>query len=138
MANDTLRAVRRSMLLTQEDFAQQLRDVTGADDINTRTIQRWEAGEVNAPRPLLARALQMVTGLPLERLGFPGAAERVLLDDGRGGHDLAVRAGVDLLEAPRAAVGNYSGIWLSRYEYFSSGRDSAFEGKHMTVLVQLG
>jgi transcriptional regulator with XRE-family HTH domain len=134
--NDTLRAVRRSMLLTQEDLARKLSEIT--DDVNVRTIQRWEGGQTTAPRAAHARALEMVTGLPLERLGFPSAAERILSDDGHGGHNLAVRAAPVAADAPRAAAGNYSGIWLSRYEYFSSGRDQAFEGKHAVLLVQVG
>jgi hypothetical protein len=135
--NDALRSVRRSMLMTQEGLAQKLREVTGTDDINTRTIQRWEAGTTSAPRALHARALQMVTGLPLERLGFPSAAERVLLEDGRGGYDLGVRA-TDVTTGSRPPHGNYSGIWISRYEYFSSGRDAAFEGQHAVMLTQIG
>jgi hypothetical protein len=37
--------------------------------------------------------------------------------------------------SPRA---NFSGVWLSRYEYFSSGRDSSFIGLHYVVLLQHG
>ena len=37
-----------------------------------------------------------------------------------------------------APAENYSGIWLSRYEFFSSGRDAAFKGAHHVVLLQLG
>ncbi len=33
---------------------------------------------------------------------------------------------------------NYSGIWLSRYEFFSSSRDETFEAKHYVVLLQHG
>ena len=31
-----------------------------------------------------------------------------------------------------------SGVWLSRYEYFSSGRDDAFVGQHYVVVLQHG
>ncbi|GHF92664.1 hypothetical protein GCM10018790_82020 [Kitasatospora xanthocidica] len=33
---------------------------------------------------------------------------------------------------------NHSGIWLSRYEFFSSGRDDTFTGLHHVVLTQHG
>lgn len=135
--NDTLKTVRRSMMMTQDQFAARLRKVTGQGDITVRTIQRWESGATAAPRALHAKGLQMVTGLPLERLGFPSAAERVLFSDGRGGHDLAVR-GDDPAGAPHAPLGNYSGIWLSSYEYYSSGRDAVFEGRHAVMLTQIG
>jgi transcriptional regulator with XRE-family HTH domain len=140
--NETLRSVRKSMLFTQDDLAHALRDAGNKvgipNDINKRTVQRWEAGVTVTPRPTHARVLQMVTGLPLEQLGFPSDADRVLLEDGRGGHDLAVRADPALREPGRVGRGSYSGIWLSRYEYFSSGRDVALEGKHVAIVVQTG
>ncbi|MGO4422314.1 XRE family transcriptional regulator, partial [Streptomyces sp. MCAF7] len=40
--------------------------------------------------------------------------------------------------APESAGANYSGVWLSRYEFYSSGRDDSFEGRHYVVLVQHG
>ncbi len=39
------------------------------------------------------------------------------------------------LTDPRPA-GNHAGIWLSRYEYFSSGRDAHFTGKHYVIILQ--
>ncbi|MFF8374818.1 XRE family transcriptional regulator [Streptomyces sp. NPDC015661] len=33
---------------------------------------------------------------------------------------------------------NHSGIWLSRYEFFSSSRNETFEGRHYVVLLQHG
>jgi transcriptional regulator with XRE-family HTH domain len=139
--NETLRSVRRSMQLTQDDLVHKIRetgDKLGVHaDINIRTVQRWEAGNTTSPRPAHARLLQMITGLPLEHLGFPSDADRVLLEDGRGGHDLAVRGAI---REPGTAVpgGFYGGIWESRYEYFSSGRDGAFLGKHTALLIQSG
>jgi hypothetical protein len=129
------------MLLTQDGLALRLKEAGSKiglpNNINKRTVQRWEAGVTLEPQPDHARVLQMVTGLPLEQLGFPSEADRVLLADGRGGHDLAVRPEQDLLGLPRLG-GYYGGIWLSRYEFFSSGRDAAFEGKHMALVVQTG
>jgi hypothetical protein len=33
---------------------------------------------------------------------------------------------------------NYSGVWLSRYQYFSSGREADFTGQHYVVVLQHG
>ncbi|WP_406307640.1 hypothetical protein [Streptomyces sp. NBC_00885] len=65
-------------------------------------------------------------------------------EDGHGGHDVEASAnGV----APAATATpmaepqgsrNYSGVWVSRYEYFSSGRDSSFTGQHYVVVLQHG
>jgi hypothetical protein len=35
-------------------------------------------------------------------------------------------------------VGQYSGVWFSRYEYGSSGRDSTYVGEHYVLLLQHG
>ena len=32
----------------------------------------------------------------------------------------------------------YSGVWLSRYEYFSSGRGASFADRHFVVVLQHG
>lgn len=37
-----------------------------------------------------------------------------------------------------AAQGSYSGIWLSRYEYYSSGRNGTYVGQHHVILLQHG
>ncbi|GAA2635760.1 XRE family transcriptional regulator [Streptomyces axinellae] len=151
--NNTLRAVRIGLRLSQDDFAKELRkagDEAGEpNDASKRLVQRWEAGVSRTPRQVYARALERVTGHPVEALGFalpmPGVHIR---DDGRGGHDL--EPGPDGVGAPLPGVGaahaaaagrppqRYGGVWLSRYEYFSSGRDSTFTGAHHLVLVQHG
>lgn len=144
--NATLRAVRISMLLSQDDFAKELREAgvrAGLQvDASKRLVQRWESGATAAPSPRYARALEAVTGMPIESLGFQPIMARVS-DDGAGGHDVhpspegvaAPGAGPAPQATPR---GNYSGVWLSKYEYFSSGRDSSFTGMHYVVLLQHG
>lgn len=37
---------------------------------------------------------------------------------------------------PRAPRGTYSGVWLSRYEYFSSSRGDTYTGLHHVVVLQ--
>lgn len=146
--NGTLRAVRMGLLMSQDDFARALRDAGARagvpNDANKRLVQRWESGTTAAPRPVYARALEAVTGLPIESLGFdmtPVPQGRVS-GDGHGGHDLepaprnaASATGVGVQTAPQ---GGCSGVWLSRYEYYSSGREAKFVGLHYVVILQHG
>ncbi|MEW2547553.1 XRE family transcriptional regulator [Streptomyces sp. NPDC047002] len=143
--NTSLRAVRMGMMMSQDDLARAVRDAgTRAgqpNDANKRLVQRWESGSTTAPRPVYARALEAVTGLPIEALGFSVVPTARVSDDGHGGHDMEERpsltasAGTGPQPEARAA---YSGVWLSRYEYFSSGRDTALTGLHYVVLLQHG
>ncbi|MET7783092.1 helix-turn-helix transcriptional regulator [Streptomyces mirabilis] len=148
--NGRLRAVRMGLLMSQDDLARAIREagqeVGQPNDASKRLVQRWEAGVTTAPRPVYARALEAVTGLPIEALGFeiPVPMARVS-DDGRGGHDLAPSSpatpkgsGAVPQTEPKNGKGNYSGVWLSRYEFFSSGRDNNFTGLHYVVLLQHG
>lgn len=136
------------MLMSQDDFARALREAGARAGMvisaNKRLVQRWESGTVTVPRPSYARALESVTGMPIESLGFPSpvARERVT-EDGHGGHDMEPApdgvappaSGPTIQPVPRGA---YSGVWLSRYEYFSSGRDGTYTGQHFVVLLQHG
>lgn len=150
--NSKLRAIRMGMLLSQDDFARAIRDAGNRagtpNDANKRLVQRWESGQITSPRPVYARALEAVTGLPIDSLGFgvPVPQARVS-DDGRGGHDVAPEPGQPDTEPPagpapaaamRASHGTLAGVWLSRYEYFSSGRDASFTGTHYVVILQHG
>ncbi len=85
-----------------------------------------------------------MTGLPVGSLGSTAPVQARDADDGHGGHDLAdgptgvpvARGSLTLQTAPR---GNYSGVWLSRYEFVSSNRDNAvLLGLHHVVLLQHG
>lgn len=131
--------------MSLDDFARAVRDAgTRAgqpNEANKRLIQRWESGETTAPRPVYARALESVTGLPIESLGFTAVPVARISGDGHGGHDMQPAASLisatpqgDLQPGRR----NHSGVWLSRYEYFSSGRDGEFVGQHYVVLLQHG
>jgi DNA-binding transcriptional regulator YiaG len=143
--NAAFRAVRMGMLLSQDDFARSLRQagerIGVPNDASKRLVQRWEAGVIISPRPSHARALEALTGLPIESLGF--AASVRVSADGHGGHDLEPEAAsVQRVASPvpqAAANGrNYSGVWLSRYEYYSSSRGQSFVGQHYVVLLQHG
>jgi transcriptional regulator with XRE-family HTH domain len=140
--NLALRAVRESMRMSQDDFANaiQLAGIRAGQPnaASKRLVQRWEAGDIIMPRPVYVRALEMATGRSLEQLGFPAGSDAFVVDDGRGGHDLEVRAGAynPLAGAPRPVHGNYSGVWLSRYEYWSSSREAMFASLHHVLVLQ--
>jgi transcriptional regulator with XRE-family HTH domain len=140
--NTTLLAVRTSMHLSQDELAQMLQRAAlkHGDHIavSKRTVQRWESGTSIRLRPAHARALQDVTGLPIESLGFPPGVDAMVVEDGRGGHDLEIRTPPLNPGTARQPAGNYTGIWLSRYEYYSSGRGQMFASQHYVVLMQSG
>jgi len=130
MRNVALVAARTAHNLTQDELA----DVLG---VSTRTVQRWEDNPTVRPRPSQVRTLQNAMGLPVEQLGFPADKRAMAVEDGRGGHDLEVR--FPPVTAPaRPPAADYSGIWLSHYEYLSSSRSQAFTGQHFVVLTQDG
>lgn len=146
--NATLRAVRLGLLMSQDDFARAIKEAgvlaNRPNNANKRLVQRWEAGTTGTPQPVYARALEAVTGLPIESLGFSGAVPLArVAGDGHGGHDVQPSpegvappaAGPTPQTSPRA---NYSGVWLSRYEYFSSGRNQNLVGMHYVVVLQHG
>ncbi|MEV6656575.1 helix-turn-helix domain-containing protein [Nocardia fluminea] len=140
--NTALRAARTARIMSQDDLARALREV-GCTSATKRLVQRWESGETTQPRPSHARALERVMGLPIETLGFGTV---------RAGHDISgaldrsheVESPISAIpaspaeSAPARTVGDFSGVWLSRYEYYSSGRDSSFTVAHYAVLLQHG
>lgn len=146
--NTILRTVRISMMLSQDDFARALREAGERADLpiepSKRLVQRWESGAIAVPSPRYARALEAVTGMPIDSLGFTSPAMARVTEDGVGGHD--VHLSPDGIAAPvpgsaptASSRGNYSGVWLSQYEYVSSGRgEQVFTGKHFVVLLQHG
>ncbi|MFI6221190.1 multiprotein-bridging factor 1 family protein [Nocardia salmonicida] len=140
--NTALRAARTARIMSQDDLARALRDV-GCTSATKRLVQRWESGETAQPRPSHARALERVMGLPIETLGFG----MVRAGHGMGGsldrsHDVDSPIGAppsspDAVN-PARTIGDFSGVWLSRYEYYSSGRDSSFTVAHYAVVLQHG
>jgi hypothetical protein len=129
--------------MSQDDLARAVRqagDHAGEpNDCTKRLVQRWEAGQVKAPRGVYARALEAVTGLPIENLGFESAETRYGLDRSEA-LGMAAAAAVPLAEGARgASSGPLTGIWRSRYEYVSSGRgDQAFASQHYVLLLHRG
>lgn len=126
MPNVRLRAVRESLRLSQEEFADRI-------GCSLRTVQRWEtAPAATYPMRSLVRSLEQVTGQPIEKLGFdvlPGA-------DFWADHDAGiVRTPPTTAEAP----GALNGIWESRCTYASGSRsgEEFLDLAHL-VLIQSG
>jgi transcriptional regulator with XRE-family HTH domain len=143
MANVALREARIRAHLSQDQLAGLIREagfrfghLGNTNGCSVRMVQRWESGETRRPHARYLLALEAVLGQPIENLGFDA--------DVRHGMDRAhaIRdAGLDEdLAAPEApgSYGSLSGIWLSDYEYHSSGRDQTFRGRHYVMLLQRG
>jgi len=133
------------MLMSQDDFARALRAAGlragQPNDANKRLVQRWESGVIVAPRPVYARALEAVPGLPIETLGFGPALPQVRPpQNGADSYDtdFPARAMAPAGEptARNSPRGTYSGVWLSRYQYLSSGRGATFTDQHYVVVLQ--
>src|SRR5215472_3477729 len=140
--NETLRAVRQGLLMSQGEFALAIRAAGQRagepNDCTKRLVQRWEAGYVTGvPRGNYARALEAVTGQPIENLGFmaTGPARRQVL-----GATAAAAAAWAIPESrAKGARGPLTGIWRSRYEYVSSGRGGkTFANSHYVMVIQHG
>ena len=149
--NTVFRNVRMSLRLSQDDMARMIREAGDRagqpNEASKRLVQRWEAGTTGVPQPKYARALEQVTGLPIEALGFAsGVPVGRISEDGHGGHDLDTPTAQLTPQSPAPAVSaapaggrGFNGVWLSRYEFVSSGRDSAvFTGLHHVLLLQHG
>jgi hypothetical protein len=142
--NETLRAVRRDLLMSQGEFALAIRGagerMGEPNDCSKRLVQRWEAGYVTGtPRGAYARALEAVTGQPIENLGFGEDTTR------RQALGMAGAAGVAAAAAwmpdakAKGARGPLTGIWRSTYTYVSSSRgDKAFTSSHYVMVIHRG
>lgn len=137
--NLALRDARMRAHLSQDDLARRIREAgfrNGDSSACTRAmVQRWESGRVRRPQGRYLIALESVLGQPAASLGF--AEEAVGLDRNRALADAGLDAGM-LLPEPGARYGPLSGIWLSAYEYPSTGREGAFTGRHYVLLLERG
>lgn len=136
--NTRLRAVRRSLHMSQAELARAVRAAgSRAGEPNAcsvTTVQRWEAGA--EPRGAYLRALEVATGQPAQNLGF--ASDKYGVDTealGIGpGNAWSLEEGAD----PRSDPAPLNGIWLSTYEYESSGRGAWFSNQHYVLVIQRG
>jgi transcriptional regulator with XRE-family HTH domain len=122
--NLALRAVREGLLMSQEEFARALQKA-GAATASKRLVQRWEHGDIACPQAAHRRALERVTRRSAEELGFSVS--------GAGAEHVPSPA-----DEPAVPLHSLSGVWLSRYEYPSSGRGATLTGLHYVVLLQHG
>jgi hypothetical protein len=139
--NTALRNVRMSLRLSQDEAARAVREAGNRlgepNDCSKRLWQRWEAGEVGAPRGIYVRSLEMATGQPIENLGFRDAG-RYAVDRRRA---IGLGAAMMLPEPSKSGSrrsGPLTGIWLSTYEYESSGRRQTYTDHHYCALTQRG
>jgi DNA-binding transcriptional regulator YiaG len=141
--NETLRAVRQGLLMSQGEFALAIRAAGQRagepNDCSKRLVQRWEAGYVTGiPRGAYARALEAVTGQPIENLGFGGDGTTRRQAIGMAG--AAATAAWAIPEArAKGARGPLTGIWRSTYSYVSSSRGNrTFNSQHYVMVIQHG
>jgi DNA-binding transcriptional regulator YiaG len=140
--NTALRAVRESLRLSQDEFARAIRDagerLGESNDCTKRLVQRWESGQVSTPRGNYARALEYVTGIPVENLGFDGADDRYGVSRRQAMGVAAAAAVIPINQTKAKGRGPLTGIWLSKYDYPSSSRGKVYSGAHYVVLIQRG
>jgi transcriptional regulator with XRE-family HTH domain len=133
--NTRLRAVRRGLHMSQAELARAVRlagERAGEPNpCSATTVQRWEQGA--EPRGAYLRALELATGQPAENLGFR-ADERYGLDT----EALGMAAETSLETEPWSQATPLNGIWVSRYEYESSGRGAWFTSSHYALVIQRG
>jgi transcriptional regulator with XRE-family HTH domain len=138
--NAALREARLAARMSQGDLARKIRE-TGFRNgqhapCTERTVQRWESGQVTRPQQRYLLALESVFGQPAQNLGFE-ASEHYGMDRGR----MLADAGLDTaMPIPDAAAlqGRLTGIWLSEYEYPSSGRGRTMHSRHYVMVLQRG
>lgn len=141
MPNTTIRAVRESKRLTQAEFAAAIRragdEIKAPNDCSVKTVQRWETGATAYPRLNYVRALERVTGLAIEDLGF-NYPER------RGEIVGAAQLDPDVRRtalAPRQLTPirpTLTGVWESRCTYESSSRGTQQVDRAYLILVDAG
>lgn len=138
--NTALREARVNAHLSQEDLARRIREAgfkTGYPaPCTSRTVQRWESGQVNCPQARYLLALEAVLGQPADSLGFD-ASERYGMDRDRMLADAGLDASMPLPD-PAAHYGRLTGIWLSEYTYPSSGRGRELTSRHYVIILQRG
>lgn len=148
MPNTTIRAVREAMRRSQEEFARLVREagdeLSEPNDCTTRTVQRWENGSVSYPRRNYVRAIEKVTGYPIDELGFDLVPSVGKLSDHLGirSEPPPTRLAADARASEPARLTpimpTLTGIWESRCTYESSSRGETFVDRAHLVLIHAG
>ena len=129
-----LRTARVGLGLSQDELAALLRR-HGIPTASKRHVQRLESGQV-APGRHYARALMAALGVTQEDLAVPPVVE-----DADGARH--VRAQAPFTPPPETEVdaasdGRLPGLWLSRYQYWSTGRSGLYISQYHVVLTHNG
>ena len=130
-----LRSARVGLGLSQDELAAVLREQHGVSTASKRNIQRWESGRV-VPGRHYARALAAALGVTPDDLGLPPVVE-----DADGARHVRAWAPFTPPAEPEGAPasdGRLPGLWLSRYQYWSTGRGGLFISQYHCVLTQDG
>jgi hypothetical protein len=115
--------------------------------IDGTTMGRYERGTIHFPREPVPEAMSILYGQPIyvlwpEQALFEVQTAAITDMDRRALlRLLGSTIGVATLHEPTTGpsqLPDLTGIWLSRYVYFSDGRDREFEGRHYVVLSQDG
>lgn len=130
---EKLRNARVGLGLTQLEMAERLREHHGAINVTKRTVQRWEQGVV--PSRQYTRLLAAAFGVSPEDLTPP------VVQDGDGARHVRAMAPFTPPPEGEAALtsdGKLPGLWLSRYQYWSTGRQGLYMSQHHCLLTRDG
>lgn len=137
--NLKLVAARRREGLSQDALAARVQQVGHRlgfpNGCNRANVARWESGR--QPQAHYVRILEAVLGQPAGELGLAYVAH------GMDRNQMLAESGLDTdapMPEPSAGYqyGTLSGIWLSRYEIYSSSRDALLTYQHYVLVLQRG
>jgi transcriptional regulator with XRE-family HTH domain len=132
-------AARRREGLSQDALASRIQQVGHRlgfpNGCNRANVARWESG--HQPQAHYVRLLEATLGQPAAELGLAYMAHGMDRDQ------MLAQSGLDTdapLPEPSAGYkyGPLSGIWLSRYEIYSSSRDAHLSYQHYVLVLQRG
>lgn len=128
-----LRNARLGLGLSQDELAALLRE-HGVPTASKRNVQRWESGRVTPGRHY-ARALAATLGVTPDELGLPPTVE-----DADGARHVRAWAPFTPPAEPEgvASDGRLPGLWLSRYQYWSTGRQGLYISQYHVIVSHHG
>lgn len=140
MANTALREKRIGAHMSQADLARRIREagfeMGDPNGCTKEIVKRWESGRTRRPQARYLLALEHVFGEPAANLGFDASA-RYDMDRAQAVEESGLDTVFPLPE-PAESYGGRSGIYLSEYQYPSSGRGGTFTGRHYAMLLERG
>jgi hypothetical protein len=124
----------------------------GSLAVDGTTLGRYERGTIHFPREPVPEAMSLLYDQPIyvlwpEQAWYEVEQDQAISDLDRrallrllgGTVGIATLTGDDTSAASGPSqVPDLTGIWLSRYVYYSDGRGQEFEGRHYVVLSQEG